>query len=204
VWAAGLLVDRDALGKGASFGNMASIGVTEFMPASRPGYLPKLVPWFLRFIAACGCILMRQGSRRIANILGSWTGSASRKRRTRGRRSRLWSRKVGQDRDGDPLPAEPVDEGPLSVGAGLGRAARGSRGPDREWRGRGLQAALDYRRAKVALPNLRCEDFTEWMGHRPALPDTEPILSASVRTKGLFYATGHGHLGLTYVRRRPG
>lgn len=31
------------------------------------------------------------------------------------------------------------------------------------------------------------------------LPDTVPILSASARTKGLFYATGHGHLGLTYA-----
>jgi len=68
----------------------------------------------------------------------------------------------------------------------------------------GLKAAPDYRRAKVtvrrameALPNLRCEDFTEWMGHRPALPDTVPILSASAETKGLYYSTGHGHLGLT-------
>jgi D-amino-acid dehydrogenase len=36
------------------------------------------------------------------------------------------------------------------------------------------------------------------MGHRPALPDTIPLLSASAKTRGLFYATGHGHLGLTY------
>jgi D-amino-acid dehydrogenase len=70
----------------------------------------------------------------------------------------------------------------------------------------GLDAAPDYRRSKVtvrrakeALPNLQCEDFTEWMGHRPALPDTVPILSASAKTKGVFYATGHGHLGLTYA-----
>ena len=68
-----VLVDRDAPGRGASFGNMASIAVTEFMPASRPavwrqipGWLldpegpvrvrpacmPRLVPWFLRFLAA--------------------------------------------------------------------------------------------------------------------------------------------------------
>jgi D-amino-acid dehydrogenase len=70
----------------------------------------------------------------------------------------------------------------------------------------GLDAAPDYRRSKVtvkrareALPNLQCNDFTEWMGHRPALPDTVPILSASARTRGVFYATGHGHLGLTYA-----
>lgn len=46
---------------------------------------------------------------------------------------------------------------------------------------------------------LACEDFTGWMGHRPTPPDTVPILSASARTKGLFYATGHGHLGLTHA-----
>ncbi len=70
----------------------------------------------------------------------------------------------------------------------------------------GLVAPPDYRRAKItvkrateALPNLRCEEFTEWMGHRPALPDTVPILSASAKTRGVFYATGHGHLGLTYA-----
>jgi D-amino-acid dehydrogenase len=68
----------------------------------------------------------------------------------------------------------------------------------------GIDAAPDYRRSKItvkrakeALPNLACENFTEWMGHRPALPDTIPIMSASAKTKGLFYATGHGHLGLT-------
>ena len=70
----------------------------------------------------------------------------------------------------------------------------------------GIDAAPDYRRSKVtvkrakeALPNLKCEDFTEWMGHRPALPDTVPIMSRSAKTDGLYYATGHGHLGLTYA-----
>ncbi len=70
----------------------------------------------------------------------------------------------------------------------------------------GLDAAPDFRRSKVtvrrameALPNLRCANFTEWMGHRPAFPDTVPLMSASAKTKGLYYATGHGHLGLTYA-----
>lgn len=68
----------------------------------------------------------------------------------------------------------------------------------------GLDAAPNYDRAKItvkrakeALPNLKVKDATEWMGHRPAVPDTIPILSASAQTKGVFYATGHGHLGLT-------
>ncbi|WP_027257905.1 NAD(P)/FAD-dependent oxidoreductase [Leisingera aquimarina] len=70
----------------------------------------------------------------------------------------------------------------------------------------GLDAAPDYRRSKVtvrrareALPNLKVEDFTEWMGHRPGFPDTIPVMSASAKTPGVFYATGHGHLGLTYA-----
>jgi D-amino-acid dehydrogenase len=68
----------------------------------------------------------------------------------------------------------------------------------------GLDAPPDWRRAKatvrhatVALPGLRVEQASEWMGHRPALPDTLPIISASARTRRVFFATGHGHLGLT-------
>lgn len=68
----------------------------------------------------------------------------------------------------------------------------------------GLDAPPDWRRAKVmvkrarkALPNLTVEETSEWMGHRPAFPDTVPVLSASARTPGVFCATGHGHLGLT-------
>ncbi|OJT95684.1 MAG: amino acid dehydrogenase [Rhizobium sp. 63-7] len=69
----------------------------------------------------------------------------------------------------------------------------------------GLDAAPDYRRARVlvrhaqrALPGLKAEETSEWMGHRPALPDTIPIISASSKLPGVWYATGHGHLGLTY------
>lgn len=70
----------------------------------------------------------------------------------------------------------------------------------------GLTAAPDYRRSKITvkharevLPDLQIREATEWMGHRPALPDTVPIISRSAKTKGVFYATGHGHLGLTYA-----
>jgi D-amino-acid dehydrogenase len=64
-----------------------------------------------------------------------------------------------------------------------------------DWR----RAKVTVRRARVALPRLQVRQTSGWMGHRPALPDTVPILSASARTKGVFYATGHGHLGLTYA-----
>jgi D-amino-acid dehydrogenase len=68
----------------------------------------------------------------------------------------------------------------------------------------GLAAPPDFRRARVlvrhaqrALPGLKVEEATEWMGHRPALPDTIPIISPSSKMPGVWYATGHGHLGLT-------
>ena len=354
-----VLVDRDAPGRGASFGNMASVAVTEFMPASRPSvwrqipgwmldpegpvrvrpaYMPRLVPWFLRFIAASrpsrlraleaqgaalcaralddtlallrqtgledmlseeGCLslytdeaefradrdhidlLERFGfahevirgpairalepelsdriglavllpqNRSISDPHGLVQALAARFVAMGGRIER--GEVAGFDRaerirgvllkDGRRLAAEEVV---IAAGAHSATLARllgepipleTERGYHTQimapglsmrhsiiWPARafmvtptaggirvggtvemaGLQAPPDYRRAKVtvrrareALPNLVCQDFTEWMGHRPALPDTVPILSASARTRGLFYATGHGHLGLT-------
>lgn len=70
----------------------------------------------------------------------------------------------------------------------------------------GLDAPPDFRRAKVlvkrakeALPDLRADKASEWMGHRPALPDTVPVIGPSAKTQGVYYATGHGHLGVTYA-----
>ncbi len=356
-----MLVDRDAPGQGASFGNMASIAVTEFMPASRPavwkqipgwmldpegpvrvrpGYMPKLLPWFLRFVAASrptrlrdleaqgaalcsralddtmallretglaheiteeGClslcadeaefgadrdhiellerfgfpheVLDRQAVRALEPELSDRTGMAVLFPQNRSIRDpyrlvlaladrfRALGGKIERAdvtgfarsdaiRDvilsdgrrlaaeevvicagafsaqlstmlGEPIPLE-TERGYhthiLSPGISMKHSiiwpakafmvtptAGGIRvGGTVEMAG--LDAPPDYRRARVtvrramtALPNLQCETFTEWMGHRPALPDTVPILSASVRTKGVFYATGHGHLGLTYA-----
>ncbi len=356
-----VLVDRDAPGMGASFGNMASIAVTEFMPASRPSvwrhipgwmldpdgpvrvrpsYMPKLVPWFLRFIAASrpsklrkleaqgaalctralddtlallretglsdqiseeGCLSLyadeaefkadrdhieilerfgfphevigRQAIKALEPELSDRIGMAVLFPQNRSMKDphrlvlALAERFVAlggriehaevkgfvrSDRirelvlkDGRKLPA---DEVVICAGAYSAKLAKdlGEPIPLETERGyhtqimapgismkhsiiwpakafmvtptaggirvggtvemAGLEAPPDYRRAKItvklakeALPNLRCEDFTEWMGHRPALPDTVPILSVSAKTKGLFYATGHGHLGLTYA-----
>jgi D-amino-acid dehydrogenase len=35
------------------------------------------------------------------------------------------------------------------------------------------------------------------MGYRPSLPDTLPVIGPSPRAPNVFYAFGHGHLGLT-------
>jgi D-amino-acid dehydrogenase len=356
-----VLVDRGPVGMGASFGNMASIAVTEFMPASRPAvwrqmpgwmldpegpvrvrpsYMPKLVPWFARFLAASRPSKLReleaQGAALCARVyddllpllrdtglegelteegcLSLYTDEAEFKadrdhieilerfgfpHEVIGRQAiqalepeitdkiglavifpqnrslrdphrlavqlferfeALGGRKetgevVGFDRsdritavrlkDGRAIPA---DEVILAAGAFTGRltAMLGEPIPLETERGyhtqimspgismrhsiiwparafmvtptaggirvggtvemAGLDAPPDYRRAKItvkrareALPNLKAEDATEWMGHRPALPDTVPIISPSARTAGVFVATGHGHLGVTYA-----
>ena len=68
----------------------------------------------------------------------------------------------------------------------------------------GLAASPNYRRARILvqrakrlLPALNIQEGTEWMGHRPALPDTIPVISRATHFDNVYYATGHGHLGLT-------
>lgn len=357
-----LLIDREAPGKGASFGNMASIAVTEFMPASgpaiwkqmpgwlmdpegavriRPSYLPRLVPWFLRFLAASrpaklreleaagavlcrrvhedldallkqtglshmmseeGClslyadeaeflsdrdhieILERFGFRhrvldaaairdlepaltkRIAKAvlfpdnrsisdpyrlvtaiaeqfqaMGGTVvkGNVAGFEETDGAIDTVCldgGRRIAADKTviaagafsvelarlvGEPIPLE-TERGYHTQVMAPGIAMRHSI----IWPAKafmvtptaggiriggtvemaGLAAPPDFRRARVlvkraqeALPDLRVEDTTEWMGHRPAFPDTVPVMGPSAKRGGLFYATGHGHLGLTYA-----
>ncbi|MDH3691000.1 MAG: FAD-binding oxidoreductase [Gammaproteobacteria bacterium] len=69
----------------------------------------------------------------------------------------------------------------------------------------GLDAPPNYERARVLLPKakrvypaLQTHDGMEWMGHRPALPDSLPIIAQSPRALNVYYAFGHGHLGLTF------
>jgi D-amino-acid dehydrogenase len=59
-------------------------------------------------------------------------------------------------------------------------------------------AALDLLRkhAKAAFPNLKCAGEIEWLGHRPATPDSLPLIG-EVRRTGIFTAFGHHHIGLT-------
>jgi D-amino-acid dehydrogenase len=41
------------------------------------------------------------------------------------------------------------------------------------------------------------EQITTWMGHRPSLPDSLPVIGASRASPDVFYAFGHGHVGMT-------
>jgi D-amino-acid dehydrogenase len=356
-----ILLDKGEVGRGASYGNMASIAVTEFMPASRPsvwrqipgwmldpegpvrvrpGYMPRLLPWFARFVAASRPAKLRQleaegaalckrvyddllpllretglqGELTEEGCLSLYSNEAEFRadrehieilerfdfphRRLTGAEARELEPELsdgigiavlfpqnrslrdpfrlvtsleqrfaalggefrrgavaGFDRSdrvtavrlvgGEPIAADEVviaagaHSGLLSKMLGEPMPLETERGYHTQimapgvsmrhsiiWPARafmvtptaggirvggtvemaGLDAAPDYRRSKItvrraqtALPNLRCENFTEWMGHRPAFPDTVPVLSASGKTPGVFYATGHGHLGVTYA-----
>ncbi len=68
----------------------------------------------------------------------------------------------------------------------------------------GLKSPPNYRRArnlgKIAqrvLPGLKIERSSEWMGHRPSVPDSVPVISRLPGYEKVFIACGHGHLGLT-------
>jgi D-amino-acid dehydrogenase len=68
----------------------------------------------------------------------------------------------------------------------------------------GLEAPPNYARAKVLLergrrmfPALDESGKTEWMGFRPSMPDSVPVISGSPRHPNAFFAFGHGHIGLT-------
>jgi D-amino-acid dehydrogenase len=336
-----VLIEKDQPGKGASSGNMASIAVTEFMPASRPSvwkqipgwmldpegpvrvrpaYMPKLVPWFLRFIAASRPSKLREleaeGAALCARVyddllpllretglegelgeegcLSLYTDEAEFKadrehieilerfgfphevigrqainalepeisdkigmavlfpqnrsmrnpyqlvvklaERFRGMGGRIEQGDVAGFERGAKINAVrladgrriAVDKVVIAAGAQSVRLAKmlgepipleTERGYHTQimapgiamkhsiiWPARafmvtptaggirvggtvemaGLDAPPDYRRSKVTV-------------RRPAFPDTVPVMSESGKTGGVFYATGHGHLGLTYA-----
>ncbi len=83
---------------------------------------------------------------------------------------------------------------PLSAGLRIGGAVEFA----------GLQAAPNWRRvdalvarAKRIVPRLRAEEGERWMGFRPSLPDSLPVLSRAKTAPNVYYAFGHGHHGLT-------
>jgi D-amino-acid dehydrogenase len=67
----------------------------------------------------------------------------------------------------------------------------------------GLDRPANPRRVRVLLeharrmfPDLRTQAVSDWMGQRPSTPDYLPIVSGSSRYRNVFFAFGHGHLGV--------
>ena len=68
----------------------------------------------------------------------------------------------------------------------------------------GLKRPPDFRRseamlakARTFLPGLKPDGGVQWMGFRPSLPDSLPVIGRSRATPRVIHAFGHGHLGLT-------
>ncbi|OCW59428.1 NAD(P)/FAD-dependent oxidoreductase [Hoeflea olei] len=68
----------------------------------------------------------------------------------------------------------------------------------------GLDLPPNYARSKAMLdkaaaflPGLTTQGGTEWMGFRPSLPDTLPVIGALPEDRAILLAFGNGHLGLT-------
>ena len=83
---------------------------------------------------------------------------------------------------------------PLAVGLRIGGAAEFA----------GLEARANYRRSEALLrlarrylPDLDESGAQQWMGQRPATPDSLPVIGPASANPRLLYAFGHGHLGLT-------
>ncbi|MDR5795585.1 FAD-binding oxidoreductase [Caballeronia sp. LZ008] len=83
---------------------------------------------------------------------------------------------------------------PLDIGLRIGGAAEFA----------GIDAPPNYRRSDALLElgkrfieGIDDTDAVKWMGHRPATPDSLPVIGASPRMPSVVHAFGHGHLGLT-------
>jgi len=67
----------------------------------------------------------------------------------------------------------------------------------------GLQAPPRHERAQALLqkgrelfPHLDTSDTSEWMGHRPCLPDSLPVIGRAPGADNAWLAFGHGHVGM--------
>lgn len=92
------------------------------------------------------------------------------------------------------LPTDGYVVTPLASGIRIGGAAEFA----------GLERPPDFRRSAAMLtksrkvmPGLKTEGGTTWMGIRPSLPDTLPVIGRAPSSSRVIYAFGHGHLGLT-------
>jgi len=60
------------------------------------------------------------------------------------------------------------------------------------------QHRVDYleRGASSIFPNLG-KSSRSWLGFRPSIPDSKPVISQSSKGNDIIYAFGHGHIGIT-------
>ena len=67
----------------------------------------------------------------------------------------------------------------------------------------GLKEAPNYARARSLLkvgetmfPRMQTATYTEWMGHRPCMPDSMPVIGTTAKAENAWLGFGHGHVGM--------
>ena len=67
----------------------------------------------------------------------------------------------------------------------------------------GIHAEPNYARADILdkhmrrlFPDISPADATKWMGRRPSMPDSLPVIGRGTKFANVYYAFGHGHVGL--------
>ena len=83
---------------------------------------------------------------------------------------------------------------PMSVGLRIGGGVElaGLKAPPR-W----SRVEVMARHAETMLPGLNRAGEARWMGFRPVMPDTLPVIGPAPGAERVVLAFGHGHLGLT-------
>lgn len=92
------------------------------------------------------------------------------------------------------LPGHGFVMSPLSTGLRVGGAVEfGGLSLPANWKRVDAMVA----KARLFYPGLKTEGGKRWMGFRPSLPDSLPVISPASRHSRIFYAFGHAHHGLT-------
>lgn len=82
---------------------------------------------------------------------------------------------------------------PMAMGLRLAGTVEfaGLSAPPRAARGLAL-----LKKGKVLFPDLNSDSETYWMGHRPCLPDSMPIIGRASAMENAWLGFGHGHVGM--------
>lgn len=52
-------------------------------------------------------------------------------------------------------------------------------------------------KARKMFPDFEFDTVTRWMGVRPSMPDSLPVIDRHPHFNNLIFATGHGHMGIS-------
>jgi D-amino-acid dehydrogenase len=92
------------------------------------------------------------------------------------------------------LPGHGFVMSPLSTGLRVGGAVEfGGLDLPENWKRVDAMVA----KARRFVPDLKTEGGKRWMGFRPSIPDSLPVIGPASGAAGVYYAFGHAHHGLT-------